>query len=83
VSRVIDLDILLFDNETFNGRNLKLPHPELQNRRFVLLPLSELAPALRHPLLGDTISVLLVTTKDDKKCGLYKPDEEERKLLST
>jgi len=83
VSRVIDLDILLFDSETSNGRNLKLPHPELQNRRFVLLPLSELAPALRHPVLGDTISVLLVTTKDDKKCALYKLDEEERKLLSS
>src|SRR6058998_4231046 len=39
-SRIIDLDLLLFDNQTVNKRNLKLPHPEMQKRRFVLLPLS-------------------------------------------
>lgn len=79
VSRVMDLDILLFDSQVFNGRTLKVPHPEIANRRFVLLPLSELVPALRHPVLSETISTLLVTTKDTKKVGLYKPDEEERK----
>jgi 2-amino-4-hydroxy-6-hydroxymethyldihydropteridine diphosphokinase len=77
VSRVMDLDILLFDQQVLNGRTLKIPHPEIPNRRFVLLPLSELAPALRHPLLSETISTLLVTTKDTKKVGLYKPDMEE------
>ncbi len=81
VSRVIDLDILLFDNQVVDARNLKVPHPELPNRRFVLLPLSELAPALRHPLLAETVSTLLVTTGDTKKVGLYKPEEEERKSI--
>ena len=42
MSRIIDLDILLFDNEIIKTRPLKVPHPELPNRRFVLLPLSEL-----------------------------------------
>ncbi|RMD81792.1 MAG: 2-amino-4-hydroxy-6-hydroxymethyldihydropteridine diphosphokinase [Candidatus Dadabacteria bacterium] len=73
VSRTIDLDILLFNDETIDTRTLKVPHPELPNRRFVLLPLSELAPALRHPELGETISALLVTTKDDKKVTFFKP----------
>ena len=72
VSRVIDLDILFFDIETIDAKNLKIPHPEIQNRRFVLLPLSELAPALVHPVLASTVSKLLVTTPDKKKCSLYK-----------
>jgi 2-amino-4-hydroxy-6-hydroxymethyldihydropteridine diphosphokinase len=72
VSRVIDLDILFFDAETIGGKNLTIPHPELQNRRFVLLPLSELAPALVHPVLASTVSKLLVITPDKKKCSLYR-----------
>ena len=48
-SRIIDLDILLFDNQTVGKKSLKIPHPEMHKRRFVLLPLSELAPHVTHP----------------------------------
>ena len=72
VSRVIDLDILLYSSEVIDKRNLKVPHPEIPSRKFVLLPLSELAPAMRHPILTDTISSLLVSCKDEKKIHLYK-----------
>ena len=72
-SRIIDLDLLLFDNQTVNKRNLKLPHPEMQKRRFVLLPLSELAPHVTHPQLGSTISELLGGLKDPKKIVLLRP----------
>ena len=72
-SRIIDLDLLLFDNQTINKRNLKLPHPEMQKRRFVLLPLSELAPHITHPQLGTTISELLGGLKDPKKVVLLRP----------
>lgn len=72
VSRVIDLDILFFDAQTIQAKNLKIPHPEIQNRRFVLLPLSELAPAFVHPVLASTVSKLLVISPDTKKCSLYK-----------
>jgi 2-amino-4-hydroxy-6-hydroxymethyldihydropteridine diphosphokinase len=72
-SRIIDLDLLLFDNQTINKRNLKLPHPEMQKRRFVLLPLSELAPHVTHPQLGTTISELLGGLKDPKKVVLLRP----------
>jgi 2-amino-4-hydroxy-6-hydroxymethyldihydropteridine diphosphokinase len=65
-SRVIDLDIIFFNNEIINKRNLKVPHPRLQKRRFVLVPLSELAPQLIHPSLNATVSQLLATVKDDK-----------------
>ena len=71
-SRVIDLDILFFDNEIIDKRSLKVPHPELQNRRFVLAPLSELAPQLIHPKLSATISELLAGLKDTKKIHLLR-----------
>ncbi len=45
-SRTIDLDILLFDNEVINSTNLTIPHPEIQNRSFVLKPLADIAPSL-------------------------------------
>ena len=72
-SRKIDLDILLFDNYIIETRSLKIPHPELQNRRFVLLPLSELAPQLIHPRLGVTIAELLAALKDEKRVLLLPP----------
>ena len=69
-SRIIDLDILFYDNETIDKRNLKIPHPRIPQRRFVLVPLSELAPQLIHPGLNATVSELLATTKDRKKIHL-------------
>jgi len=71
-SRIIDLDILFFNSEIINKRNLKVPHPELQNRRFVLLPLSELAPQLVHPKLTASVSELLAALKDHKKIHLLR-----------
>jgi 2-amino-4-hydroxy-6-hydroxymethyldihydropteridine diphosphokinase len=72
ISRVIDLDILLYDRETIASKTLKVPHPEIPNRRFVLLPLSELVPSMVHPILSATVSALLVTTPDKTRCMLYK-----------
>ena len=71
VSRTIDLDILLFDSEVVDSKTLRLPHPEMASRRFVLLPLSELAPRLVHPVLGKTVTSLLVATEDTKKVRLF------------
>jgi len=72
-SRIIDLDLLLFDNQTVSKRTLKIPHPEMHKRRFVLLPLSELAPHVTHPQVGSTISELLGGLKDPKKVVLLRP----------
>jgi len=57
--RTIDLDLLLFDEETIASVELTVPHPRLHERRFVLRPLHEIAPELRHPVLGKTIEELL------------------------
>lgn len=72
-SRVIDLDILFFDNEIVNKRNLKIPHPRLAQRRFVLAPLAELAPQLIHPGLNLSVSELLATVKDTKRVQMMGP----------
>src|SRR5262245_54607506 len=69
-SRIIDLDILLFDQDVIDKRTLKIPHPEMHKRRFVLLPLAELAPQVIHPQLGQSISTLLATVKDPKRVVL-------------
>jgi 2-amino-4-hydroxy-6-hydroxymethyldihydropteridine diphosphokinase len=69
-SRIIDLDILLCDQEIVDKRSLKVPHPEMHKRRFVLLPLAELAPQVVHPHLGQSVSVLLANVKDEKRVTL-------------
>ncbi len=56
--RNIDLDLLLYEDVVMDEPALRLPHPDMQNRDFVLLPLAELAPDLVHPTLKKTISEL-------------------------
>ncbi len=69
--RLIDIDMLLFNNEKHNYPFLKIPHPELQNRRFALLPLAEIAPDIIHPVLNKTIIELLKECKDELPVKKY------------
>ena len=69
--RLIDIDMLLFNNEKHNYQFLKLPHPEMQNRRFALLPLAEIAPEIVHPVLNKTINELLKECKDELPVKKY------------
>jgi 2-amino-4-hydroxy-6-hydroxymethyldihydropteridine diphosphokinase len=71
-ARIIDLDILLYDAGIVEKKSLTIPHPEMHNRKFVIIPLSEIAPQVVHPVLGMTISELLVHVKDDKKVSLSR-----------
>lgn len=57
--RIIDIDILFFDDLVLNSPNVQIPHPRLHERAFVLTPLADLAPDLVHPVLNKSVSMLL------------------------
>lgn len=69
--RIIDIDILLFNAEQYNDPFLKIPHPEMQNRRFALMPLAEIAGAFIHPGFQKSILELLKECKDDLTVEKY------------
>jgi 2-amino-4-hydroxy-6-hydroxymethyldihydropteridine diphosphokinase len=63
-ARTIDIDIIFYNHLIIDEPGLKIPHPEMQNRRFVLEPLTEIAPAFIHPILHKTLRQLLEECKD-------------------
>ncbi len=64
-SRIIDIDILLYENEIINKPYLKVPHPMIQERKFVLVPLCDIAPEMIHPVLNKTFKILLEECDDE------------------
>jgi 2-amino-4-hydroxy-6-hydroxymethyldihydropteridine diphosphokinase len=62
--RIIDIDILFYNKEIIAEENLDVPHPQIQNRRFVLIPLNELSPNFKHPVLNKTMHQLLKICPD-------------------
>jgi 2-amino-4-hydroxy-6-hydroxymethyldihydropteridine diphosphokinase len=57
--RPIDIDILFYDDQVIEGDQLTIPHPHIKERAFVLVPLTEIAPGLKHPVLNKSIKQLL------------------------
>jgi 2-amino-4-hydroxy-6-hydroxymethyldihydropteridine diphosphokinase len=70
-ARTIDIDILLYDDEIIRSADLIVPHPRIEIRRFVLLPLSEIAPQFRHPISGKKMIELLKETSDSSGITRY------------
>jgi 2-amino-4-hydroxy-6-hydroxymethyldihydropteridine diphosphokinase len=71
--RTLDVDILIYGERVLDTPDLTVPHPQLHERRFVLVPLAEIAPEARHPLLGLTVAEMLRRCPDTSAVALHAP----------
>ncbi|HEX8333382.1 MAG TPA: 2-amino-4-hydroxy-6-hydroxymethyldihydropteridine diphosphokinase [Segetibacter sp.] len=69
--RIIDIDILFFNDDIISSPDLVIPHPELPNRRFALVPLNEVAPHFKHPVLQKTVAEMLKVCPDNLKVEMF------------
>jgi 2-amino-4-hydroxy-6-hydroxymethyldihydropteridine diphosphokinase len=70
--RTIDIDILFYNDQIINEHHLKIPHPHLQDRKFVLAPLSQIAGDYKHPVLNKNIKILLEECSDNSAVNILE-----------
>ncbi|MBC7524491.1 MAG: 2-amino-4-hydroxy-6-hydroxymethyldihydropteridine diphosphokinase [Flavobacterium sp.] len=67
-ARIIDIDLILFDDEVIVSDSLQIPHKHLQDRKFVLLPMKEIFGQWKHPILNQSVAELITTCEDQTSC---------------
>lgn len=77
-SRIIDIDILLYNSRIINKTNLIIPHPLIHERKFVLMPLCEIAPEAVHPVFEKKFTVLLKECRDERRVVMIHPFFKKR-----
>ena len=76
-SRMIDIDMLFYDNQIIELENLTVPHPRILERKFVLMPLAEIAPTFIHPIFKKTIGQLLLECTDNLRVEKIKNNQRD------
>ena len=76
-SRMIDIDMLFYDNQIIEFENLTIPHPRILERKFVLMPLAEIAPTFIHPIFRKTIGQLLLECTDILRVEKIKNNQRD------
>ncbi|MFB3389874.1 2-amino-4-hydroxy-6-hydroxymethyldihydropteridine diphosphokinase [Flavobacterium sp. LAR06] len=71
-SRIIDVDLIVFDDEIIDSEKLQVPHPLMQNRKFVLMPMQNLKLNWKHPIFQKSVSELIAVTTDDSICTVVQ-----------
>jgi 2-amino-4-hydroxy-6-hydroxymethyldihydropteridine diphosphokinase len=70
--RTLDIDIITYNSEVIDLPDLKVPHPFMQERRFVLVPMNDIVPGWQHPILNKTVAQLLDECPDTLEVNIYK-----------
>lgn len=81
MERTIDIDILFYNNDIIDTKSLKVPHPFIQERKFVLVPMSEIAPDLVHPVLKSNITKLLLSCGDNLEITMLQTNDHQTNII--
>jgi 2-amino-4-hydroxy-6-hydroxymethyldihydropteridine diphosphokinase len=76
-SRIIDIDILFYGEQIISFENLTIPHPRIQDRKFALVPLCEIAPNLKHPVLQKSMGQILLECTDKLRVEKVNSDQSQ------